>query len=212
MSVEIALTHGDDNRAFFDALFNNPPWRLIVPAGTEDPNVDLAFGDATRREYQIWEGYLSASRLLLDQILERKWNSRLIFPAMFNLRHAIEVALKWHIRYAEGIVPKNAGHDLNILIAAFRQTAEGLDEDATYIDEYMIDVILELSAIDPRSITFRYSTELDGTPITISDGRWDLRRLCFAIDMLSLWFENLSDWIDVSGEDYQAMLREANCR
>ena len=164
----------EDDEAFFKALLDDPPERLITPADN-GVCVDFVVRDANRREHEIWEGYLDASHFLLNRVLERKSLSQnLIFPAMFNLRHGMEVALKWHIRYAGGTIPKNAGHNLEALIDAFRQTAQCIDEEATYIDDYMLDLISELSAIDPRSITFRYSTALDGSPITISDRPWDL--------------------------------------
>lgn len=211
--METAPNTEDDESAFFEALLHNPPERLILPAEEGSPSVDFSFGNATWREYRIWEGYIDASRLLLDQILKGRPNSRgLIFPAMFNLRHAMEVALKWHIRYAGGLVPHNAGHKLDVLIDAFRQTAHGLDEEATYISDYMLDLISEVSEIDPRSISFRYSTALDGSIITIANEPWDLRRLCFTADYLSIWLDHLSGYIDMSNEGYQAMLREIDRR
>jgi hypothetical protein len=129
----------------------------------------------------------------------------LIFPALFNLRHALEVALKWHIGHAGGVVPKHAGHNLNVLIEAFRQTAHGLDNETTHISDAMLNGISELSLIDPRSVTFRYSTEADGSPIRISPQHWDLLHLYFMIDTLSLWFDGLSGQIERSWlEQYQA--------
>ncbi|MDB5710628.1 MAG: hypothetical protein JWL96_2698 [Sphingomonas bacterium] len=152
---------------------------------------------------------MDASRLLLEQMLTRGSNSQsLIFPAMFNFRHGIEVALKWHIRYAGGTIPQHAGHDLEILIEAFGRTAEGLDENVTYISGYMLDLVSELATLDPRSIAFRYPTEIDGSEIPISNLSWDLRRLLFTVDYLSILFDNLSGWIDMSTEEYQAMLHK----
>ena len=115
---------------------------------------------------------------------------------MFNLRHALEVALKWHIGHAGGVVPKHAAHNLNVLISALRQTAHDLDDETTYISDSMLNCISELSLIDPRSVTFRYSTEANGSPIRISPQRWDLLRLYFMVDTLSLWFDGLSDQIE----------------
>jgi len=57
------------------------------------------------------------------------------------------------------------------------RTADDLDDEASYISGYMLDCISELAAIDPRSITLRYSTELNGSPIEIAPKRWDLCRL-----------------------------------
>jgi hypothetical protein len=71
------------------------------------------------------------------------------------------------------------------------RTADDLDDEASYISDYMLDCISELAAIDPRSVTFRYSTELNGSPIEIAPKRWDLCRLYFAVDELSILFDGL---------------------
>jgi hypothetical protein len=72
---------------------------------------------------------------------------------MSNLRHAMEIALKWHIRYAGGVIPRGAGHDLCVLIEAFRRTADDLDDEASYVSDYVLDRISELALIDPRSVS-----------------------------------------------------------
>jgi hypothetical protein len=186
---------------------NDPDARLIAPARDGAPNI--WFPMDLRRECRIWQGYLDASLILLRKALEGgPWVHNLIFPALFNLRHAMEVALKWHIEYAGGAIPRGAGHDLDTLIDAFRRTADDLDEETSYVADDTLDRVSELASIDPRSVTFRYATELDGTPIQIGPERWDLRNLYVAVDVLSLWFDSLSGWIDLSrNEEYQAYLQ-----
>ncbi len=202
-------TNEDEDATLWESFFNSPDIQLIAPAKGDVPGVEFLFDDSGR-ECRIWEGYLHGSAILLREALKREpQDSNLVFPALFNLHHAMEVALKWHIRYAGGVVPPHAGHNLNILIRAFRQTADDLDDEASYISDYMLNCISELALIDPRSVAFRYSTELDGSPITITPKRWDLRRLCFTVDMLSILFDGLSGWIDLSrDEEYQAYLRD----
>jgi hypothetical protein len=186
----------EENDAYFESLWDHPPEGLITVAKDGVPSID--FGDVRWRECRIWQGYFDSSSLLLHHLLERSPNSgALIFPAMFSLRHTIEVALKWHIRYAGGAVPKDAGHRLDILVKCFRQTAKGLDPDAAEFAECMFDLVSELAAIDPRSITFRYATELDGSSIIMPDRPWDLRDLIWAVGMLSIWFDHLSGDIDM---------------
>jgi hypothetical protein len=92
---------------------------------------------------------------------------------------------------------------------AFWQTARDLDDKANYVSDYALKRISELASIDPRSVTFRYSTETDGSLIEIAPERWDLRRLYFTADHLLLWFDGLSGRIDLSrDEEYQAYLRD----
>lgn len=203
----------DDHISFFEALHDDMPERLLLRAEDGSPCVDFSLGHERWREHRIWEGYINASCLLLNEILEESPASRwFIFPAMFNFRHAMEVALKWHIQYAGGTIPKNSGHDLDILIRAFRDTAHGLDEETTYASDYELDLISEIAAIDPRAISFRYPTELNGSPISLPHDAWDLRRLCFTVSYLSVWLDHLSGYIDMSCEDCQTMLREQDSR
>ena len=141
--------------ALYEAFLSKFDARLIVPADDNAPSVEFRYGDSWR-ECRIWEGYLDASLILLREALQQEPRaSHLIFPALFNLRHASGIALKWHIRYAGGVIPKGARHDLGILIEAFRRTADDLDDEASYISDYMLDRVSELALIDPRSVTFR---------------------------------------------------------
>lgn len=198
----------DSERILHEASLYNTDTRLIAPSRDGVPSIEFKFGGGWR-ECRIWEGYFDSSLILLEAILrETPRADNLIFPALFNLRHAMEVALKWHIRYAGGLIPERAGHNLDVLIEAFRQTARDLDEEASYISGYILDCVSELASIDPRSVAFRYSTETDGTPIEITPERWDLRRLCDAIEALIIEFDSLSGRIDLSrDETYQAYLR-----
>jgi hypothetical protein len=186
----------DEEMTLYEAFLCDPDTRLIRPAQDDTPSIDFKF-DGGWRECRIWEGYFDASLILIRKALEEEPRGHnLIFPALFNLRHALEVALKWHIGHAGGVVPKHVGHNLDILISALRQTAYDLDDETTYISDSMLNCISELSLIDPRSVTFRYSTEANGSPIRISPQRWDLLRLYFMVDTLSLWFDGLSDQIE----------------
>ncbi|MBZ6078106.1 hypothetical protein [Microvirga puerhi] len=192
----------------YEAFMRNAGSRLISPASDDTSNIEFKFG-GDWRECRIWEGYFDASLILLRTMFQKApQTGNLIFPALFNLRHATEVALKWHIRYAGGVVPKRVGHNLDVLIEAFRETAYDLDNNASYISDNMLNNISEFALVDPRSVTFRYSTELDGSHIKIAPERWDLGRLYFVADALSLWFDGLSGAIDLSRDDeYQAYLR-----
>lgn len=188
----------DEEMALYQAFLDHPDLRMIAPPVEGIPSVRFRLGDEWR-ECRIWQGYFDASDILFREMLQNEYRaSSLIFPALFNLRHAVEVALKWHIRYAGGTVPKGVGHDLRTMVQIFRATADGLDEENTYIAEYALDRILEFSLIDPHAVTFRYSTQRDGLGIQIAPERWDLCRLYFTAQGLSIWFDGLSDQIIMS--------------
>lgn len=191
------------------ADFNEAPnTRLIARAADGSPFVELRHGGGWR-ECRIWEGYFDASLTLIRSVLQSKsLTHNLIFPALFNLRHAIEVALKWHTRYAGGEVPKSAGHNLVVLVSAFRKTADDLDDEATYVLDGMLDRILELASVDPDATAFRYAFNRSGSDIAISPERWDLGQLYCTAETLSLWFDGLADQIINSRDErYQAYFR-----
>ncbi|RWR33326.1 hypothetical protein D2T29_06620 [Sinirhodobacter populi] len=188
----------DREDALYEDFLHDPDTRLIAPPADSDRGVEFHFSGEWR-ECRIWEGYLDSSLILLKVAVEEfPRMNQLIFPALFNLRHGMEVALKWHIRYAGGSIPKRAGHDLSVLIEAFRQTAEGLDEAETYISETMLSNISELAQIDPRAVAFRYASEIDGSPIEIMPEIWDITRLYFATSTLAVCFDDLSNLIERS--------------
>lgn len=198
----------DSELALYQAFLSNRDMRLITPPKDGAPSVEFRFGGEWR-ECRIWEGYLDASLILLKEALEESPRSNnLIFPALFNLRHAMEIALKWHIRYAGGTIPKRAGHDLRVLIDAFRKTADDLDDEASYVSEYFLSCISELALLDPRSVTFRYSNEFDGSPIEITPDGWDLRHIYFTVSELCVYLDSLSNRIDLSRDErYKNYLR-----
>ena len=126
---------------FFEESHDVHLERLLIPAIGLASSVSLSPSNYLRKNDRIWQAYFAASQILLSQMLEQKRVSEyLIFPAMFNLRHGMELALKWHIEYAGGRIPKNAGHKLDVLVQAFRETASDLDEDETYISEFNTDL------------------------------------------------------------------------
>lgn len=172
---------------------------LIAPAKRDVPSVEFSNDDAVR-ECRIWEGYLDASCLLLERAV-KQWSqeNRLIFPALFNLRHAMEVALKWHIKYAGGVVPKRAGHNLGILIDAFRDVTANFDKEENFtMRESLLASVAEIASLDPRAVAFRYSSEHDGSPIMITPEAWDIRALYFAVSDLSVIFDDLANRIERS--------------
>ncbi|WP_439626531.1 hypothetical protein [Shinella sp.] len=189
------MSTDDDEDELYQAFLESGDARFIAPAENDVPSVEFLHG-GERQEWRIWQGYIDASFFLLKEALRQSpYASNLIFPAMFNLRHGIEVSLKWHIRYAGGLVPVCAGHNLRLLFEILQKTVNDPDD---YLLCYLSSIISELEPIDPRSVAFRYSTELDGSPIEIKPSKWDLRRLYFVVSDLSICLDILSSMIDQS--------------
>jgi len=180
---------------------------MIAPPAADEPSVRIQKLGG-ENDWRIWEGYLRASGILLQECMksEREADS-LIFPALFNLRHAIEVALKYHIRYAGGMVPKKGEHDIRVLVEVFRRTADALDEEVSYVSDDSLEFLSELASLDPRSVAFLYSSNLDGTPVEIESTTIGLRRLYFMVDILEIYFDHLAGYIALSrDEKYLASL------
>lgn len=188
----------EQEQALYEAFLRRAEPRLIVPATEGVPCVEFRHGGGWR-ECRIWEGYLDASNLLLGEILQNSPRAdNLIFPAIFCLRHGLEMALKWHIGYADGKVPRRAGHDLGVLVEAFRRTADHLDDETTYVSSFVMDSILELASIDPDAIAFRYSSNANGSGIEIRPECWDVQHLYFMVGELSICLDDLSNCIERS--------------
>ncbi|MCQ4632861.1 hypothetical protein GB927_022660 [Shinella sp. CPCC 100929] len=189
----------DDENELYQAFLESGETRLIAPAENNVPSVEFRHGGGWR-ECRIWEGYLDASSFLLREVLrEYPRANNLIFPAMFNLRHGIEVSLKWHIKYAGGVVPARAGHNLRVLLKTLQEAVNdegGGDDEKGYLLFYFSKIVFELDPVDPRATAFRYSTELDGSPIEIEPSEWDLRHLYFVVSDLPVYLDNLSSMID----------------
>lgn len=207
LEVDVLISE-DGEILLYQAFLDSTDPRLFAPRDESAASIE-ATHNRSWRECRIWQGYFAESLLLLREISQQGRPSNLIFPALFNLRHAIEVALKWHIQYAGGVVPTRAGHNLDALIDAFRLTVDDLEYEASYISDHALDRIAELASIDPRSVVFRYGTEHDGSTISIAPECWDVFRIYFTVDNLLIWFDNLSDQIALCrDEEYQARLRE----
>jgi len=194
----------DDEDQLYQAFLKSGDTRLIAPAENDVPNVEFRHGGGWR-ECRIWEGYLDASSFLLREVLcEYPRANNLIFPALFNLRHAIELSLKWHIKYSGGAVPQRVGHNLRVLLKILQETLDDEgdeDDEKGYLLCYFSKIVFELDAIDPRAVAFRYSTELDGSPIEIKPSEWDLRHLYFVVSDLPVYLDNLSSMIDRNNTD-----------
>lgn len=92
--------------------------------------------------------YLAAARLLIQQSVRDHEAYGVVLPALFLLRHALELRLKALVR------PSKLHHDLDRLVTALderlkRERGSGLPTD-------LVARIRELHAMDRRSVAFRF--------------------------------------------------------
>ena len=75
----------------------------------------------------------------------------LIFPVMYNYRHATELYLK-------SVFPGSHGHDLRVLLERLRSHLRS--EFSASIPRWFVETILEFHDFDPASTTFRYGMDV----------------------------------------------------
>lgn len=198
----------DEQTAFYEAFLNDQEMRMIAPPMDGEPCAEFPKPSPARDDL-VSDGYLEASEILIRECMKSDWSARrLISPALFNLRHGLEIALKYHIQWAGGVVPKGVGHDLEALIEIFRETAEGLPEEASYICEWALSRVSEIASLDPRSLTFRYSSEFNGSSIEAGLDRIGLMRLSVQLDFLRDYFFYLAEKIALCwDEEYVSQYR-----
>jgi hypothetical protein len=127
-------------------LFQDPPeeldetWRhggLVggIVAGSYDA---LALADSYKR----------AGDILVDSALKSWEVSELLYPVLFNYRHATELYLK------SITSPANPDHNLKPLLESLEETLRS--EFNTEVPRWFKGAILDFVAFDPNSTTFRY--------------------------------------------------------
>ena len=117
-----------------------------------------------RRHFRRTRG--RADLLIQAAASDRAERANLIFPALFNYRHYVELALKYLITeygsYA-AVALGAKGHKLMALWGEFEKVCEKFGHDIN--DEAMSAVrscVAELEIIDVSSTVFRYATDLRG--------------------------------------------------
>jgi hypothetical protein len=148
----------------------------------------------TERNYRLLQGYKRAGDILVQNArAERYDRDSLIFPALFNYRHYIELALKAiieeHGAFA-GVSLEERSHELPELWQLFLKIATAFGNDCS--DAATVAVggrIDEFAAVDANSTAFRYARNRKGaTPTLPSDGL-DLVRLHDVMNGIENFFE-----------------------
>jgi hypothetical protein len=163
----------------FELLLDPPKYRwpqktdrLFVPPVSPERGTCTA-DDTLAREVFMGSGYMRAGAVLVERCLaDPQHGHELIYPIVFNYRHALELEIKWVLdrygRYA-AIQEFERNHNLAQLWKVCRQVIEeigGPSDDGAL--ETVERIVLELHALDPSSFAFRYSTDKNGRPIPLN--------------------------------------------
>jgi hypothetical protein len=150
--------------------------------------------DAAERNYRLLQGYKRAGDILIQNALTERYDcDNLVFPALFNYRHYIELALKAIIEEHGGFAGVSLGekdHKLPELWKLFLKIALAFGNDCS--DAAAIAVggcIIEFASVDASSTAFRYARSKQGhTPALPSCGL-DLVRLHDVMNGIENFFE-----------------------
>lgn len=130
---------------------------------------------AFERGFRLLRGYKRAGDVLVQQALsDRADRDNLVFPALFNYRHYIELALKAIIEERgafAGVALGTKDHRLPDLWRLFVQIATAFQCDPADTAALSVEhCISEFARIDPSSTTFRYAKTLRGDVPALPDG------------------------------------------
>jgi len=207
----------DDSRLDVDQVFDWPNERWPTPGDrllTPGSDTYLA-ADGPERNFRLLRGYKRAGDVLIQQALSDKADcNNLVFPALFNYRHYIELALKVTIEEHgpfAGVTLGSKDHRLPELWRLFLQIAIKFHNDpADAAAQAVGRCIDELAKIDANSTSFRYAKTLRGDLPILPTGL-DLVRLHDVMNGIENFFECASlDFLhkaDCSAEAAAELLR-----
>ena len=120
------------------------------------------------RHYFIWAGNMRAAELLAASCENDRYESAtLVYPILYNYRHAVELALKWIIMkfgdYASVEVGDYEHHNLWKLWCVYKEIVLELGSDDGNTLEVVEQVIKDLHDLDKSGQAFRYADVKHGT-------------------------------------------------
>jgi hypothetical protein len=168
--------------------------RLLHRIGDWDKGVQFA-DDSKSRHVFLWDGFMTAGKVLLDDHLDNPQDQHiLVYPALFNYRHGIELAMKWMLtRYGGVTADSIASHNLLELWRATKELADGFGESE---DTLIVErVVRDFHNLDRSSTAFRYPTNKNETTIPMPSGFFDLRKTREVMEGVALYFDGLDAMI-----------------
>ena len=151
---------------------------------------------ADERNYRLLRGYKLAGDILVQSAYaDRADRPNLIFPALFNYRHYIELALKSFIEEHGHLASVSLGtksHKLLSLWSMFKliiiQSSADPADPATLAVE---NCVREFDRLDTSSTTFRYATNLQGIAPSLPRDGLDLVGLHDVMNGIENYFESV---------------------
>jgi hypothetical protein len=143
---------------------------------------------------------MSAAAALIDASEDdRPERQVLIYPILFNYRHAVELAMKWIIvmygRCSSAEIGGIEHHDLWQLWKICRQiiTEVGADVEAIPVVE---QVIKDFHDLDRTALAFHYSQDRKGALIALPDGLINLENIRDVMEAVGNFFDGAVGQLD----------------
>ena len=168
--------------------------RLLREAQDRERGVTFPNDEISRHVF-IWDGYMKAGELLVQAGEEQNYERHfLVYPILFNYRHAIELAIKWVITqygsYSTVPVDDIEHHNLWKLWQICKQIIieVGSESEAISIVE---GVIKEFHDLDKSAQAFRYPSNKEGVPFVLPYRMIDLQNIRDVMEGISLFFNGV---------------------
>ena len=156
---------------------------------------DAFFAEAAgERNYRLLRGYKRAGDILIRNAMSERYDrDSLIFPALFNYRHYVELALKAIIEdhgAIAGVSLTSKNHRLPDLWKLFVKIATEFGNDCSDSAAKAVGhCIDELASIDAGSTAFRYARNQKGSIPSLPTCGIDLVRLHDVMNGMQNFFE-----------------------
>lgn len=140
------------------------------------------------------EGYKEAGDIITKYVTDNRFfQDILIYPIVFLYRHYIELVLKDIIYNGRKLLAETPEiptyHDIIQLWHQTKKILKQIESTNNSKDFYAIEEILKQFSIhDPKSITFRYPTDKDGSDNINNLARVNIRNLSEVVDGLHSYF------------------------
>lgn len=144
------------------------------------------------------DSYQTGALTLIDTALSNKdLRDYNIYPAVFLIRHYLELRLKELIQGLNYCKEQNKNfpthHDLQNLWSDFKKAYSSIGENANDVRFQIIDeLIKEMTSVDPISMSFRYPVDKQGEKtqkleyVNLSNLRETFIRVCFVFDGVAM--------------------------
>lgn len=171
----------------------------FLPAENPMDDALIEKNDFVRLTLMI-EGYRQVAELAVAKSAEDRFTRDfLVYPAIFNYRHFIELSLK-HLIATYGVhVGVDAiwnSHDLERLWLTFSEVLQRFGtEDPEDADPVVASIVAEFAKLDPRSDAYRYPKDQKGNPLPLTFTRADLENLADVMKAVSGYFTGCDGYL-----------------